>query len=137
MERELPSPDLKLAVCAIMFRVDGYILAVSRRGQPDNLGLPGGKVDPGETPEQAIIREVREETGLKVLSLEPVFERPCIGKDTYRAICYVAEYSGVPQSVEEGISVKWITWERLLDPKGSFAEYNRQLYEHLVARGKL
>jgi 8-oxo-dGTP pyrophosphatase MutT (NUDIX family) len=31
-------------------------------------GLPGGAIDPGETPAEAVVREVREETGLEVVA---------------------------------------------------------------------
>ncbi|MGY1807294.1 NUDIX hydrolase [Blastococcus sp. SYSU D00669] len=44
-------------------------LLLIRRGQEPSRGLwslPGGRVEPGETAEQAVVREVREETGLDV-----------------------------------------------------------------------
>ncbi len=42
------------------------LLVFYRRGSWD---MPKGKIDPGETPEQAAVREVQEETGLKQLDL--------------------------------------------------------------------
>lgn len=53
---------------------DGKMLLIQRK---DTEGMwdrkwefPGGKVDPGESHEQAVIRELKEETGLDVLSKE-------------------------------------------------------------------
>ena len=40
-----------------------HILLVKARDK-SNWQLPGGRLEPGETPAQAVIREVREETGL-------------------------------------------------------------------------
>ncbi len=45
----------------------GDILAIFRRG---NWDLPKGKIDPGETPEQAAVREVEEETGISDIELK-------------------------------------------------------------------
>jgi 8-oxo-dGTP diphosphatase len=59
-----------LAVSAAIFHA-GRVLIV-RRGTPPMQGvftLPGGGVELGETLEQAVVREVREETGL---AIEPV-----------------------------------------------------------------
>ncbi len=43
---------------------DGRVLAARRTG--DGWELPGGKVEPGETPEQAAVREIAEELGCGV-----------------------------------------------------------------------
>lgn len=47
---------------------DGRLLMI-RRGRPPGVGrwsLPGGRVEPGETLHEALVREVAEETGLTV-----------------------------------------------------------------------
>jgi len=41
-----------------------YVLLVKARDK-SNWQLPGGRLEPGETPAQAVIREVKEETGLR------------------------------------------------------------------------
>jgi 8-oxo-dGTP diphosphatase len=72
-----------LAVSAAIFR-DGRVLIV-RRARPPAHGLhslPGGGVELGETLEEAVIREVREETGLAIAPLAPVGFRQAIARDT-------------------------------------------------------
>ncbi len=71
-----------LAVSAAIFR-DGRVLIV-RRGRPPAHGLytlPGGGVELGETLQEAIIREVREETGLAIAPLGLVGFREAIARD--------------------------------------------------------
>jgi len=71
-----------LAVSAAIFR-DGRVLIV-RRARPPAHGLytlPGGGVELGETLEQAVIREVREETGLAIAPLALVGFREAIARD--------------------------------------------------------
>ena len=66
MGRDYPAHPL-VGVGAIILDENRVVLA--RRGRPPALGqwsLPGGIVEPGETMEEAIVREVEEEVGLKV-----------------------------------------------------------------------
>lgn len=50
----------------VLLRNDQILLARHKRGEYVYWVLPGGAVEPGETPEQAAVRETREETGLQI-----------------------------------------------------------------------
>jgi 8-oxo-dGTP diphosphatase len=72
-----------LAVSAAIFRGDNRVLIV-RRTHPPVRGLytlPGGAVELGETLEQAVIREVREETGLEVKPVALAGHREVLARD--------------------------------------------------------
>src|SRR3984893_1803234 len=71
-----------LAVSAAIFR-DGKVLLVRRARAPAHglYTLPGGGVELGETLEQAVIREVREETALDVAPIELIGYRQAIAHD--------------------------------------------------------
>ncbi len=53
-------------VAAIIFN-DQHELLLQHRSDNGLWGLPGGAIDPGEEPAEAVVREVYEETGLRVL----------------------------------------------------------------------
>ncbi len=70
----IASPAVVLAAGAICWRHDGdktKVLLV-HRGERADVSLPKGKVDPGETPPQAAVRELREETGLSLVLGSPL-----------------------------------------------------------------
>jgi 8-oxo-dGTP diphosphatase len=71
-----------LAVSAAIFR-DGRVLIVRRARMPANglYTLPGGVVELGETLEQAVIREVREETALDIEPVDLIGFRQAIARD--------------------------------------------------------
>jgi 8-oxo-dGTP pyrophosphatase MutT (NUDIX family) len=103
-------------------RSDGKFLAVTNR-RYDGWTLPGGKIDEDEIPSHAAIRELAEETGLKVtmdsLFYVGVFEHRWRGVPTR---CYgytVSEYGWdgqEPTNVEAGTRVFWVDRDDLLDP---------------------
>ena len=66
-ERQAPARPLLLVVAAALIDVDGRVLLTRRPEGKSMAGLwefPGGKVQDGETPEQALVRELREELGI-------------------------------------------------------------------------
>jgi ADP-ribose pyrophosphatase YjhB (NUDIX family) len=60
-------PNPAVAACALVER-DGRLLLVRRAREPDagKWDVPGGFIDEGEPPEDAVRRELREETGLEI-----------------------------------------------------------------------
>lgn len=129
-------------VCAVgaMIIKDRKILLV-RRGQPPAFGkwsIPGGVVQLGETLEEAVIREAREETGLEVrpLRIGKVVER--IYRDTesrieyhYIILDYVCEIlGGTLQAGSDASAVDLVVFESLdeLDLTEGTAEVIREVF---------
>jgi 8-oxo-dGTP diphosphatase len=54
------------AAGAAVFADDGSVLLIRENYDRRRWGFPGGALEPGETPEEAVVREVREETGVEV-----------------------------------------------------------------------
>ena len=107
-----------LAVSAAIFR-DGQVLIV-RRGRPPAQGLytlPGGGVELGETLEQAVIREVREETGLAIAPLALVGFREAIGRDAAGRI--ERHFVILP------FAARWISGEIALNEELAEAQWRR------------
>jgi putative (di)nucleoside polyphosphate hydrolase len=55
----------------------GRVLALKRKGVPESAWqMPQGGIEEGETPHDAVVRELQEETGLRARDFELVTERP-------------------------------------------------------------
>jgi len=97
------------------------IVAISRGANLRDWNLPGGKVDPGEVPVHAAVRELREETGILA---EPRFLVPvmdCQPPGRNRAITYLAfPPLRWPQVLQ---SVPWEGEVAVVDPRQVVAEH--------------
>lgn len=123
MEPELPIKE-KVAACVFIVSSDGRVLAVSRKHDPNDFGMPGGKVDPGESPWEAARRECREETGLEVTAMnrDPFHDE--LDDNGYRCITFRAIVDGEINTEEAGV-VRWVSPDDLM--AGSFGPYNQKV----------
>lgn len=69
------------------------VLAIKRRDIPIWV-LPGGGIDPGETPDDAVIREVKEETGYDVKVYRRTAEYTPLNKLAYFTVLFECEIIG-------------------------------------------
>jgi len=111
---------LLVAACALL-DADGRILLAQRPEGKSLAGLwefPGGKVEPGETPEETLIRELDEELGIqtKEACLAPL----TFASHTYETFhllmpLYVCRrFEGIPHG-REGQAIKWVKPNALRD----------------------
>lgn len=102
---------------AVITDVRGRILLARRTDGRDLAGLwefPGGKREPGESPEQALVRELQEELGITVQVGPPLISVPQQYPD--KRLCLdvrqVNAWQGIPRGVE-GQALAWVAPEKL------------------------
>lgn len=119
-EQTAPRRLLLVAACALV-DADGRVLLAQRPEGKSLAGLwefPGGKVEPGEMPEETLIRELKEELGISVA-------RACLapltfashGYETFHLLMplYICRrWEGIVQSME-GQALEWVRPNRMRD----------------------
>lgn len=129
------TPPLLIVVGAAIVNDRGQVLA-AQRPEPDRLAggweFPGGKVEPGETDEAALVRECREELGVEVV----VGER--LGSDIplalgrgYLRVWMVRLAEGEPVALEHS-ALRWLDATELDDV--AWLPADAPLIEELRAR---
>lgn len=112
---------LVLVSAVALIDADGRVLLAQRPEGKSMAGLwefPGGKVEAGETPEAALIRELQEELGIDTWA-------SCLAPLTFASHAYAdfhllmplfacRKWEGVPQS-REGQALKWVRPNDLRD----------------------
>lgn len=112
---------LVLVVACALVDVDGRVLISQRPEGKQLAGLwefPGGKVDPGERPEDAMVRELHEELGITV-------KPACLAPLTFASFAYETFHLLMPLYVcrrwdgfvtgREGQATRWVRPKQLRD----------------------
>jgi 8-oxo-dGTP diphosphatase len=108
----------RVAVGAVVFK-EGRVLLV-RRGQPpaeDIWAIPGGSVEIGETLQEAVEREILEETGIQIRALKPIYTFDVIDRDAagkvrfhYVIVDLAADYiRGEPVPGDDALDARWVS----------------------------
>lgn len=116
MKREYPASPIA-GVAAVVFQ-GSEVLLVRRGNEPSKgmLGIPGGVVELGETAEEAVVREVEEETGITVKALRVLDVLDSIVRDE-----------------EGGIRFHYVLLEFLCEPIGGELRASTDVSEALWA----
>ncbi|MGJ5697019.1 (deoxy)nucleoside triphosphate pyrophosphohydrolase [Streptomyces pratensis] len=92
---------------------DGGRLLAARRSAPPELAgrweLPGGKQEPGESGEQALVRELREELGVEAVPRERIPGEWPLKPGLVLRVWTVRLVSGVPSPLEDHDELRWLT----------------------------
>ena len=114
-------PRIVLVVACALVDTDGRVLVAQRPEGKALAGLwefPGGKLEPGERPEESLIRELAEELGISV-------KADCLAPLTFASHAYESfhllmplyvcrRWEGTPEG-REGQAIRWMKPARLRD----------------------
>lgn len=114
--------DATIEATGVFVVRDGKLLLArkpdSKAFKPGLLYVPGGKLEPGESPEQCARRELKEETGLEGGSFKPLgifyYPHPQKPRQLYRFFQYLAtETTGEPDPKDDVVDCIWHTLSSL------------------------
>lgn len=104
-----PASTTPVHVVAAVIERDGRLLACRRAPGRDAAGrweFPGGKVEPGERPEDALVREIREELGVRI-DVGALLDRTVTGR--VDLACYAARLTDAPPTAStDHDALRWV-----------------------------
>ena len=117
----LPKYGIIWVVAAALINPDGKVLVQKRAVDRSMAGLwefPGGKIEPNERPENALVRELDEELGIIVMpeDLTPLsFASAPLGEQHLLLLIYICrKWQGVPAALDAA-AIQWCSINALQD----------------------
>ena len=101
---------------AAIIREDGRIFATQRGYGPykDGWEFPGGKIESGETPEQALVREIREELDTEITVGEKLTQVEYDYPEFHLSMgCYLCAVRSGSLTLKEHESARWLRADEL------------------------
>lgn len=91
-----------------------FYLVIAAKNNSQHWVLPKGHIEPGESPEEAAKREVREETGIEANALEPIGDIRFVYKDrTVKTVFFLMEYVHAVDAAEDR-KKRWCTYDEAM-----------------------
>ena len=133
-------------VGAIILNTEGLVLALERKEIPGSWQCPQGGLDEGEEPQEAVLREIWEETGIEEFHLELLAAHPHwlayelpeemrtkkLGRGQVQK-WFLFRFAGTDENITMGDGKEFKAWEwstmKMLLPK--VVEFKQQIYQEL------
>jgi 8-oxo-dGTP diphosphatase len=129
-----------LQVVAALIEMDGFILLCRRKANEKRFPLkwefPGGKVESGETAQEAIIRELQEELGIRVIASEEAISYTYAypGERPIRLMFFrITQFDGTVQN-RQFEQISWLRSSKL--PEYDILEGDRKCVD-LLKKGEI
>jgi 8-oxo-dGTP diphosphatase len=121
-----------VSVAGIAFKNDRYFIA--RRKPEGQQGgkweFPGGKLEPGESATEALIREYREEFSIDIEVLQPVCQTAFLHKDSEFVLhAFLVRLESDPVELLEHTEFRWATLEEIASLP--FVDSDRKILPYL------
>lgn len=101
-------PQLSPAIIVLVRKNDSILMVRGVRAPPGRYSLVAGFVEPGETIEDAVHREVREETGISIKNLRYLASEPWPFPDSLM-LAFVADYES-GEVTPDGVEIESAAW---------------------------
>lgn len=132
----LPAPRVLEIAVALVSRSDGRTVLARKRGTTTFI-QPGGKIEPGERPIDAVCREVREELGLRItpgeLTFVGTFDGPAVNEPGCSVVAHAFRIT-TDATVHAAAEIEELMWIDPAEPGDrSIAPLTRDRFLPLLA----
>lgn len=130
---------MKIDKIAFIETKNGQVLSTKSKGK-NKYYFPGGKREDGESDEQTLIREIREELSVEIVpnsyKLIGTFEAQAYGMNEgtiVKMTCYAANYKGTLKPNNEIEEIKWLNYADI----DSVSAVDKIIFDFLKVKGEL